>query len=71
MDQGVKVFAAAPGVVTSVHDGEFDRHTSWVTPSPTANYVVIDHGNNYVSFYAHLIDEEEDWLAGAPQSTVA
>jgi murein DD-endopeptidase MepM/ murein hydrolase activator NlpD len=51
MDRGVKVFAAAPGVVLETHDGEFDRNTSC---TGTPNYVAIDHGEGWVTYYLHL-----------------
>ena len=54
MDEGVDIYAAADGVVISVHDGEFDRQTSWVTPAPSANYVIIDHGQGWETIYWHL-----------------
>ena len=38
---GVPVFAALPGVVVGVADGNFDERTS-LTPAP-ANYVILDH----------------------------
>ncbi len=54
MDEGVKVFAAADGVVTEVHDGEFDRQTQLLAPSQQANYVRIDHGDGWETTYLHL-----------------
>ncbi len=54
MDLGVKLYAAADGTVSHVHDGEFDRYTSWGSPSPTANYVKIDHGDGWQTIYWHL-----------------
>jgi murein DD-endopeptidase MepM/ murein hydrolase activator NlpD/Ca2+-binding RTX toxin-like protein len=56
MDAGVPVFAAAAGTVSETQDGNFDRQTSFdpdVTGAP-ANYVIIDHGNGWESFYWHL-----------------
>src|SRR4051812_26361340 len=44
MDAGVNVFAAASGIVTFVHDGEFDRNTN-PNGSETANEVDIDLGD--------------------------
>jgi hypothetical protein len=52
MDKGVKVFAAADGVVEAVHDGESDRHTTM--GSFPANYVVIDHGDGWETYYYHF-----------------
>jgi hypothetical protein len=54
MDLGVEVYAAAAGTVSSVHDGEFDRQVAWGSPSPTANYVKIDHGDGWQTIYWHL-----------------
>jgi len=54
MDLGVEVYAAADGTVSQVHDGEFDRYTTWGSPSPTANYVKIDHGDGWQTIYWHL-----------------
>lgn len=56
MDEGVDVYAAAAGTVTEIHDGEFDRQTDGfdLNPEPTANYVRIDHGDGYETFYWHL-----------------
>lgn len=56
MDRGVSVYAAAAGVVTEIHDGEFDRY-SRVTPNPgnvSANYIKVDHGNGVETWYWHL-----------------
>lgn len=55
MDAGVDVYAARSGVVTAVHDGEYDRW-SRVNPNPgdLPNYVVIDHGDGVVTEYLHL-----------------
>lgn len=52
MDAGLPVFAAAAGTVTEVQDGNFDRET--VAANRPANYVRIDHGNNWSSIYFHL-----------------
>ncbi len=51
-DQGVEVYAALDGVVASINDGEFDRQTSF-NASP-ANYVILDHGGGWESWYWHL-----------------
>ncbi len=51
MDAGVPIYAAAPGIVTFTQDGFFDRQTS-CTGSP--NYVVVSHGNGWVTKYLHL-----------------
>lgn len=53
MDAGVvPVYAAAAGVVTVVQDGYFDRETS--ANSNPANYLVIDHGNDWRTVYYHF-----------------
>lgn len=56
MDDGVDVYAAAAGTVTEVNDGEFDRQTDGfnVQPRPAANYVKIDHGQGFETFYWHF-----------------
>ncbi|MCA9177360.1 MAG: VCBS repeat-containing protein, partial [Planctomycetales bacterium] len=56
MDLGVKVYAAADGIVEIVHDGEFDRQTEGfdITPVPTANAIRIDHGAGWDTIYLHL-----------------
>lgn len=53
MDAGVNVLAGAAGVVTYVHDGEFDRNTT-LDPNRVSNEIVIDHGNNWKTVYLHL-----------------
>ncbi|MFY9826003.1 MAG: M23 family metallopeptidase [Thermoanaerobaculia bacterium] len=50
---GVPVFAALDGVVVDTHDGEPDMNTVWVDGTQ-ANYVLIDHGGGYISWYFHL-----------------
>jgi murein DD-endopeptidase MepM/ murein hydrolase activator NlpD len=53
MDAGVPVVAAADGTVTDVQDGNFDRNTVAIYGTP-ANYVVVDHGNGWRTWYYHL-----------------
>jgi hypothetical protein len=53
MDEGVTVTAAAPGVVAFVRDGLADRNTTW-GPGGFGNHVLVDHGNDFVAYYAHL-----------------
>ena len=54
MDSGVNVLAAAAGRVTFIHDGEFDRETEGIISKKLGNYVAINHGNAYYSYYGHL-----------------
>ncbi|MEM6472046.1 MAG: M23 family metallopeptidase, partial [Planctomycetota bacterium] len=51
-DKGLPIVAAADGVVTDAVDGFFDRKTSF--ENTPANYVIIDHGNNWNTIYWHL-----------------
>ena len=51
-DAGIELYAAADGVVSEVHDGEFDRNTVW--QGQPANYVIIDHGSGWRTIYWHL-----------------
>ena len=44
MGEGVPVLCAAPGVVYSTHDGEFDRHTD-VVPGAVSNVVRVLHSD--------------------------
>ncbi|HEV8628970.1 MAG TPA: peptidoglycan DD-metalloendopeptidase family protein, partial [Thermoanaerobaculia bacterium] len=50
---GVPVFAALPGEVLGVHDGEPDRNTAAVLGA-RANYVLLGHENGYTTWYLHL-----------------
>ncbi|MCB2153985.1 M23 family metallopeptidase [bacterium] len=52
-DIGVPVYAALPGIVAAVADGNFDEQTDW-NPNNKANYVIIDHGNTHQTWYWHL-----------------
>ncbi|RMH05151.1 MAG: M23 family metallopeptidase [Nitrospirae bacterium] len=52
MDTGVNILAAADGVVSMVHDGEYDRNTSF--NSRPANQVTINHGDGWETRYLHL-----------------
>ena len=51
MDAGFPVFAATPGEVLHIHDGEFDRNTEC---GGTANVVHVQHPNGYTVIYAHF-----------------
>lgn len=50
---GVPVFAALPGEVLEVHDGEPDRNTE-LMPGARANYVLLGHGDGYTTWYLHF-----------------
>jgi hypothetical protein len=52
MDAGRRIVAAADGVVSSAHDGEYDRCSTG--DCGEANYVVIDHANGRRTMYWHL-----------------
>jgi murein DD-endopeptidase MepM/ murein hydrolase activator NlpD len=56
MDRGVQVHAVADGVVLEAHDGEFDRNTDLTTlrNGDPGNYVKIDHGGGWQTWYFHL-----------------
>lgn len=51
MDRGYEVYAAAAGTVIVAQDGNFDRNT-YATGDP--NYVAIDHGSGWITYYVHL-----------------
>jgi murein DD-endopeptidase MepM/ murein hydrolase activator NlpD len=53
MDEGVDIVAAAPGRVTYVRDGLFDRNTAW-GPGGLGNHVVIQHRDGFESLYGHM-----------------
>ncbi len=52
MDRGLPVVAAADGVVVQTLDGQFDRQSGF--GDYLANYVLVDHGQNWRTLYAHL-----------------
>ncbi len=52
MDGGVKVLSAAAGTIVETHFGEFDRNTE--AGNATANYIVMDHGGGWRTYYYHL-----------------
>lgn len=56
MDQGIPIYAVAPGVVTEVHDGEFDRNTiaDITTCSAVANMVYVLHADGREARYLHF-----------------
>jgi hypothetical protein len=60
MRRGVKVLAAAPGVVWRIRDGIEDINVREVGAEVVDEYglgnvVVIDHGNGWRSFYGHMM----------------
>ena len=50
---GVPVFAAHGGVVIDAHDGELDMNTV-ADGISFGNYVIIDHGGAYETWYFHM-----------------
>ncbi len=52
MEAGIPIMAAAAGVVSGVQDGNFDRQTG--SNGDPANYVAIDHGNGWTTYYYHI-----------------
>ena len=47
------IVAAAPGIVTYSHDGEFDRRTSWINGA-VANAVIVSHSDGTSAWYWHM-----------------
>ena len=59
LERGVRVLAAAPGRVARIRDGMPDTHMKVfgkkvLSRFGAGNAVVIDHGNKWVTLYAHL-----------------
>ena len=54
MDAGVYVNAVDSGIVTYVHDGEYDRNTVSHVELGFGNYIAIRHPSKLYSYYAHL-----------------
>jgi hypothetical protein len=52
-DEGRSVVAAAPGVVTYVEDGNYDRETVW-DPGSVANAIIMQHADDTYSYYLHF-----------------
>ena len=65
-DREVGIYAAAAGVVSSIHDGEYDRNTGFADPAPPANYVIVDHGNGWQTWYWHLRRDSVSVKVGDP-----
>lgn len=53
MDKGMKIYAAAPGVVWNVVYSNFDRNMGGPN-LPPANYVLIKHADNTYAYYYHI-----------------
>ncbi len=59
MRRGVEVVAAAPGLVLRIRDGMADVSVAKIGPEAldgkdAGNGVVVDHGNGWTTYYAHL-----------------
>ncbi|GAB4377801.1 MAG: hypothetical protein Kow0075_06900 [Salibacteraceae bacterium] len=54
MDDGVNVLAADSGVVTFIHDGEYDRQKHSDPAKGLGNYIAISHPSGYFTYYGHL-----------------
>ncbi|HVP38834.1 MAG TPA: peptidoglycan DD-metalloendopeptidase family protein [Candidatus Saccharimonadales bacterium] len=52
MDRGVRILAAAPGVVNQVVYPNFDRNIAAVNPN--ANFIDVDNGDGSHTYYYHL-----------------
>ncbi len=52
MDEGVPVLAAAAGIVTYTHDGEFDRNLG--SCGGGANIVFVQHADGSMTYYYHM-----------------
>ncbi|MCX6150053.1 MAG: peptidoglycan DD-metalloendopeptidase family protein [Ignavibacteriales bacterium] len=53
MDEGKPVLCAADGFVIDVHDGEYDRRTSW-TNGAVGNSVIVQHQDGSFAYYWHF-----------------
>lgn len=54
MDKGVDVVAAASGKVIFLKDGLFDKETVSDVSKGLGNYVAVDHGDLFITYYGHL-----------------
>lgn len=61
-EMGVPILAAADGIVTFSHDGEFDRNTQC---SGTANAVIVTSPDGTVEWYWHMRKGSVRVLTGA------
>lgn len=66
MDDGFPILAAAPGTVTNLHDGEFDRNVSC---SGQWNFVEVTHADGSRALYGHLRRESVAVVVGAAVTT--
>ncbi len=52
-EMNTPILAAAPGIVSYSHDGEFDRHLYWQTGA-IANGVIVSHSDGTSAWYWHM-----------------
>ena len=52
-EMNTPILAAAPGIVSYTHDGEFDRHEYW-NDSAVGNAVIISHTDGTDTWYWHM-----------------
>ncbi|MBL0175597.1 MAG: M23 family metallopeptidase [Ignavibacteria bacterium] len=75
MDSGVTVLAAAPGTVTHITDGLFDRSKA-INSGQFGNYISVRHSDGSIAFYAHLrkgsmlVAEQQAVVAGQPLALI-
>ena len=68
IDRGIPVLAAADGVIVNVQDGHPDRESGFSNVNIPANFVTIDHGNDWQIRYFHL---NRDSITVQPGDTVS
>ena len=75
MDSGVTILAAAPGTVSEVRDGLYDRNKVWGGPG-FGNYVTLSHRDGFISIYGHMrqgsvkVTQGQPVAAGTPLGLV-
>jgi|TARA_B110000444_G_scaffold40347_1_gene36149 hypothetical protein len=57
------ILAAAPGIVSYSHDGEFDRRTS-LDNSAVSNAVIISHSDGTFAWYLHMKENSVSVMVG-------